>query len=142
MAAASDQGQRDRLPDRWAQRLGWAIAGLTACVLLASAGGKLARTGATLAELGRLGYDADNAVRIGVAQITGAVLYLIPGTGVLGAILITAYMGGGVAAHLIAGDPVGVPVLTAGATWLGLILRDPDVRRVVPWKRRHANAAW
>lgn len=102
--------------------------------LLYSAATKFLRTPAALAEFEHLGYPATVIVPIGLAQSLGVVLYLVPRTAVLGAVLITAYMGGGAAVHLRAGDPVIIPIATAVVAWTGLIGRDPLVRSVMPWR--------
>ncbi len=118
---------------------GWAISGGVGIFLLHSAGTKFLRTSAALAEFEHLGYPDSVILPIAVAQLLGILLYLIARTAVLGAVLITAYMGGGTAIHLHPGDPVVIPITTAILAWTGLVLRDPLVRSVMPWRTRHAH---
>ena len=65
------------------------------------------------------------------------VVYLIRRTAVLGAILLTGYLGGAVAAHVRAGDSLFTiifPVILATTLWGGLYLRDKQLRQLVPWR--------
>ena len=67
------------------------------------------------------------------------ILYRIPNTAVLGGILLTGYLGGAVATHVRAGDPlfshVLVPVYFAALLWGGLYVRDERVRALIPFRR-------
>ena len=66
-----------------------------------------------------------------------AILYLVPQTAVLGAILLTGYLGGAPATHVRINDPTWVvPVVTGVLLWLGLYLRDEKLRALVPLRRR------
>lgn len=114
--------------------IGWTITAAVSLYLLSSAATKFLGTAATLAEFEHLGYPRSVIFPVAFTQMLGILLYLMPRTGTLGAVLITAYMGGGAAIHLRAGDPVIIPIATAVLTWIGLILRDPRVRSVMPWR--------
>lgn len=75
-------------------RTGWGIAGLLGLMMIASAAMKLANSQQVLKEMvGRLGYPADVTRILGVVEIACIVLYLIPRTSVLGAVLLTGYLG-------------------------------------------------
>jgi hypothetical protein len=83
----------------------------------------------------QLGYSANTIVPIGVVLLVCTVLYLIPKTSVFGAILVTGFLGGAVATHVRAGTgafPVVFPVILGGLLWLGLYLRNPSLRLLVP----------
>src|SRR6202008_4408948 len=67
---------------------------------------------------------------LGIIEISVAVLYLIPRTAFLGAILTTAYLGGAVWTHLRVGDPWFFPIIVAVLMWLGLALRHPVIFRL------------
>jgi hypothetical protein len=67
-----------------------------------------------------------------IVEIAVALLYAIRKTAVLGAILITAYLGGAVATHVRAGEPFYLPILVAVAVWASLYLRDGRVRKLLP----------
>jgi hypothetical protein len=83
----------------------------------------------------KYGYPAGVARPILVVEIVCAILYLIPQTAVLGAILLTGYLGGAVSTHVRAGEPFWFPVLFGVLVWLGLYLRDARVRGLVPLRR-------
>jgi hypothetical protein len=63
----------------------------------------------------------------------------VPRTATIGAILLTAYLGGAVATHVRVGDPFAIPVVLGVMVWLGLWLRDESLRRITPL--RFAGAA-
>ena len=81
------------------------------------------------------GYPAYVARPLLAVEVVCAVLYLIPQTAVLGAILLTGYLGGAVATHVRVGEPYGMAVLFGVLVWLGLYLRDGRVRELVPFRR-------
>ncbi|SRR5579883_2511933 len=79
----------------------------------------------------RLGYSEGVIVPLGVVLLVSTVLYLIPRTSVLGAILLTGYLGGAVATHLHHGDSsfeIVFPVIFGAVLWSGLVLRDARLR--------------
>jgi hypothetical protein len=73
---------------------------------------------------------------IGIIELACVALYLIPPTAALGAVLIAAYLGGAVLAHMIGGQPVWAPILVAVVAWLGLYLREPRVRALFPLQKQ------
>jgi len=83
----------------------------------------------------QLGYPESVILGLGIVLITCTVLYIIPPTSVLGAILLTGYLGGAVATHVRVGEglfPVLFPVIVGVLIWGGLYLRDERVRTLVP----------
>jgi hypothetical protein len=83
----------------------------------------------------KLGYQESSIVGIGVVLLISVALYVLPRTNVLGAILLTGYLGGAVASHLRAGDgwfEILFPVVFGALAWIGLYLRDPKVRALAP----------
>jgi hypothetical protein len=88
--------------------------------------------------MSQYGYPANAARPIMLTQILCTLLYLIPQTAVLGAILLTGYLGGATATHVHAGEPFWFPVAFGVLVWLGLFLRDPRLRKLVPWRRLKA----
>lgn len=119
----------------WSHRAGWAVVAGVCLLLTVSAARKLLKPPGVVEELARLGFGPDTVTWIGVVQLVSIALYLFPRTAVLGAILQTAYMGGGTAVHMKAGDSVLLPVGVGVLVWLGLFLRDERVRAMVPWRR-------
>jgi len=81
----------------------------------------------------RLGYPDSLVPIIGVIELLCAATYLFPLTAVLGAILMTGYLGGAVASHRRIGDPTWpAPVLFGAMVWGGLYLRDRRLRELLP----------
>ena len=81
---------------------------------------------------GHLGFAESAVTGIGLLELVCIVLYAIPATSLLGAVMVSAYMGGAVASHVRVGDPYLVPILLAALAWLGLYLRDARVRKLLP----------
>lgn len=123
----------DKRPPSWFQSAGHAATGLAALVLLGSAVAKLIKHQAVLGELGgKLGYPEATIQPIGALEVAIAVLLVVPRTSILGALLVTAYLGGATAAHVRVGDPFVVPVLLGVVVWAGMWMRDARVRALVP----------
>lgn len=80
-----------------------------------------------------LGWKSDIMLYIGIVELACAVIYLIPRTAVLGAILVTAYLGGAVATHVRVGDQFFIPILLGMAAWGGLYLRDARIAALLFW---------
>ena len=87
----------------------------------------------------KLGYPETVIVPLGIILLTCTILYVIPRTSVLGAILLTGYLGGAVATHVRVGDPlfthVLFPVYLGVLIWGGLYLRDDRLPALIPLKR-------
>lgn len=83
-----------------------------------------------------LGVPMSLAFGLGVLEATCALLYLIPRTAVLGAILLTGYLGGALMTHLRVGDPFWMQPLVGVVLWGGLWLRDPHLRALMPIVRQ------
>ena len=86
-----------------------------------------------------LGLPVSLSVSLGILLLTCTVLYAIPRTSILGAILLTGYLGGAVVTHLRVGDPlfshVLFPTYLGLLLWLGLYLREDRLRALVPLRR-------
>ena len=80
----------------------------------------------------KFGYPESAATPIGIVEIACALLYTIPKTRVVGAVLVTAYLGGAVATHVRVGEPFVMPILLGILVWAGLYLRDARVRELLP----------
>jgi len=84
----------------------------------------------------RFGYSASFAPILGMLELGCVVLYAIPQTAVLGAIVMTGYLGGAVATHVRIGDPGFVIPLALGiVVWGGIYLREPRLRALLPLRR-------
>jgi hypothetical protein len=87
-----------------------------------------------------LGYKASIIGPLGILQLIILIIYLVPRTSVLGAILWTGYLGGAIATHVRVGNPLFThilfPVYVAGLLWFGLWLRDRRLRELLPVRSR------
>ena len=79
-----------------------------------------------------IGWTPAALVPLGITELIVTILYIIPQTSVLGAILITGYMGGAMATHARVGDPFYVQAAIAVLAWLGLYLREPRLWAILP----------
>ena len=107
-------------------------------VVLSSATWKLTRNPWYVAEFGRIGWPTSALNLLAGLQLGCIVLYLIPQTAILGAILLTGYLGGAIASYVRIGDPypILVPLSTSIIAWLGIYLREDRLRSLVPIRRR------
>ena len=111
---------------------GWIISAVPVLFLLMSCGMKLARAPQAVEGFKAFGYPDNIIVPLGVIELVGALLFVIPRTSVLGAVLLTGYLGGATATHVLARQSVLAPVGIGFLVWLGLILRDAEVRKLLP----------
>ncbi|HVH79323.1 MAG TPA: DoxX family protein [Stellaceae bacterium] len=120
-------------------RAGWAMSGLVILFMIFDAVGKLIVMTPVIEATRQIGYPEDLIQPLGVIALVCALLYAIPRTAVLGAILLTAFLGGAVASHLRLGDPLFSHVLfgvyVGLLAWGGLYLRDPQLRALIPLRR-------
>ncbi len=118
--------------------IGRILSGLVVLFLLVDAGFKLIRPlpAPAVEAFGKLGYPVGLAAGIGILLLVCVALYLIPRTSVLGAILLTGYLGGAVASHVRVGDPwfshALFPVYVGLLVWGGLYLREARLRDLIP----------
>src|SRR5258705_12246933 len=83
----------------------------------------------------KLGYPESTIIGMGIVLLLCTVLYLIPRTAILGAILLTGYLGGAVATHVRVGEglfSILFPVIFGVLLWGGLYLRDNRLRMLIP----------
>ena len=116
--------------------IGWAISGLTAALMLFDAAAKFAKPAQVIDAFARTGWPMRLSSTLGAILLTCAVPCLVPQTSLLGAILLTGYLGGAVATNLRIGNPLPtqtlLPVYFGGLIWIGLWVRDPRLGSVFP----------
>src|SRR5262245_5847004 len=120
---------------KWMQWTGWIVTALPALNLVMSAIFKFVQPDFMMKELARLGWTQDVMVPLGIVELACTIIYLIPQTSVLGAILLTGYLGGATATHVRVYDNFIPPVIVGVLIWLGLFFRDPRVRALIPLRR-------
>jgi hypothetical protein len=115
--------------------VGRVITGLAVLFLLFDALMKLLRIPAAVDGTRQLGYPESVVLPLGILQIVLLILYVVPRTAVLGAVLWTGYLGGAIATHVRMGNPlfshVLFPIYVAALLWGGLWLRDRRLRAVL-----------
>ncbi|MGH9801166.1 MAG: DoxX family protein, partial [Blastocatellia bacterium] len=116
----------------WAGRI---LSGWVVVMLLFSGVMKLAKPASLAQEFARLGYQEQAAFGIGILELACVVVYLIPRTAVLGAILLAGYLGGAIATHVRISDPFIPPLVGGVLVWAGLYFRDERLRALIPLKR-------
>ncbi len=117
---------------RWTGRI---LSTVPCLLLLFSAVMKLIKPAGTAEGFAHLGIPLTHATGLGILEIACTVIYLIPRTSVLGAILLTGYLGGATLTHLRVGDPFLMQPLLGVLLWGGLFLREPRLRALIPLKR-------
>ena len=117
--------------------IGWVISALPVVMLLMSAMMKFLKAEAVIKSFDHLGYSPDLALLLGTVELVCTALYVIPQTSVLGAILLTGYLGGAVATHVRIGESLEVigPFAFGVFVWLGLLLRERRLRGLLPLRR-------
>jgi len=121
-------------PALWGGRV---LSALPVLMLLFSASGKFLKPPEVVEGFARLGYPESLALGLGIVEVGCTLIYLLPRTSILGAILLTGYLGGATATHVRVGDPLSVfiiPVILGVLVWGGLYLREPRVRVLIPLK--------
>jgi hypothetical protein len=121
---------------KWGGRV---LSGLAVAFLIFDSIGKLLQVQPVIDGTISLGYPRDVVFGLGVTLAICVLVYLIPRTSLLGAVLLTGYLGGAVATHVRVGNPlfthVLFPAYIAALLWSGLMLRDPRLRVFIPWRR-------
>jgi hypothetical protein len=115
----------------WAGRI---MSAVPALFLLVDGAMKLVKPASVVEATVRLGYPESVIFGLGIVLLTCTVVYLVPRTSVVGAILLTGYLGGAVATHVRFGDgwfPIFFPVILGVLLWGGLFLRNDQLRSLL-----------
>jgi hypothetical protein len=122
---------------RWTARI---LQGIVIFLLLLDAFGKLAALPPVVAGTAGLGYPVRFVVVIGLIEALCVALYAVPATSALGAVLLTGYLGGAVASHVRIESPlmthILAPVYVGIVLWIGLLLGDERLRRMIATRGR------
>jgi hypothetical protein len=126
--------------NKWMPRAGWAMSGLMIAFMLFDSIAKLALERHVIAATTEIGYPLHAIQPLGAVALVSTLLYAIPRTAILGAILLTGYLGGAVASKMRIDDPLLSSVLFGVyfgvLVWGGLWLRDDLLRALIPLRRR------
>lgn len=110
----------------------YVLSAIPVLILLFSGSLKFVKPEGMQEGMDHLGWRMDQATALGIIEISCTIIYLIPRTAVLGAILIAAYMGGAIATHMRVGDAFVIQIGVGVLAWLGLWLREPRLKALLP----------
>ncbi len=138
-SAVAIPAPRTRKPGKLAFILGWVLSALpilligVSNLLMVAFGVNREMSEKGMAEQG---FAPETVIPVAIAGMLSAFLYAIPQTALLGTILLTGFFGGAVCVHVMSQDGMWfAPVIAGVITWLGIYLRDPRVRDLVPIRK-------
>jgi hypothetical protein len=119
-----------------ARYAGWGLTALSTLFLLMDGGMKLIGATVSVEATTALGFTAEQVPLLGAVLVASAILYVVPATSILGAILVTGYLGGAVAINMRQGTPLASHMLfgvyLGVLVWAGVYLKTPALRRILP----------
>lgn len=140
IAASVNNMSNERTLDKTSKlrrAIGYALSAPPVLLMLVSSLMKLSRAAMVVNGFAKAGMSPEVVTIIGLVELLCVVVYLVPATAVLGAILITGYLGGAIMVHVRAGEVAFVvPLLLGMMAWGGLYLRDPRIAELIPFRKR------
>jgi DoxX-like family len=120
--------------NRWLMWAGWLVSIWPVFVVATSAHWKLTHNPAYLKMFVQIGWPDSVLTLLACLQLGAIILYIFPSTAVLGAVILTGYLGGAIGAYVRIGHyyPVTVPLSTSMIAWFGIWLRDARLRTLLP----------
>ena len=130
--------------ERWIVWAGRIVSLLPVLIVLMSSRWKLTSNPWYVQEWGRIGWKTQDLPFIASLQLGAVLLYVIPRTSVLGAVILTGYLGGAIATYVRIGElyPPLVPLTKALLAWLGIYLREKRLRQLLPIRTRTPKQSW
>ena len=119
--------------------VGRGISVLVSLVFLMSAFMKLKGGAEVMQGMAHLGLPESLILPLAILEVSCVVIYLIPATSILGAILLTGYIGGAICTHLRVGDPFFIQIALGIVVWLGLYLRENRLKALIPLRTRQIS---
>ena len=119
--------------------VGRGISVLVSLVFLISAFMKLKGGAEVMQGMAHLGLPESLILPLAILEVSCVVIYLIPATSILGAILLTGYIGGAICTHLRVGDPFFIQIALGIFVWLGLYLRENRLKALIPLRTRQIS---
>ena len=117
----------------WVGRI---LSTLPVLMLIMSAVMKFVKPDGFAENFSKIGFPVDVATPLGIVELVSTILYVIPQTAVLGAILLTGYLGGATAVHVRLQESSFVaPVIMGVVLWIGLYCREDRIRALIPFRR-------
>lgn len=108
---------------------GWALTIALALLFTLSASMKLMQNETTVAQASSIGLSATTYLFIGIIEIISLILFILPRTGVLGTLLLVAYLGGAIVTHLEHQQPIAMAVAVQIVLWITAFLRFPELKQ-------------
>lgn len=115
------------MTDKKLKTIGWVLTAILGALFIMSATLKLTQNETAVAQAAALGIPATTYQLIGLVEIVSFLLFIYPRTGMVGALLLIAYMGGAIATHLQHQQPVAMPIAIEILLWITAALRFPEV---------------
>lgn len=109
--------------------IGWALTGILAFVFISSAFMKLTGSEEVVKGAASMGLTAGTMQLIGIIEIGSILLFIFPRTGLLGTLLLAAYLGGAIVTHLEHGQPFMIPVIIEVILWITAVIRFPELSK-------------
>jgi DoxX-like family len=107
--------------------INWVLAGLVAFIFIGSAVSKLTASAEALAGAAKFGLSASTYAILGVIELMAVALFLYPRTGILGTLLLVAYMGGAISTHVEFAQPLMAPIAISAFVWIVAVVRFPEL---------------
>lgn len=109
--------------------INWVLAGLVAFIFIGSAVSKLTANAEALEAAAKFGLNATTYKILGVIELIAVGLFLYPRTGILGTLLLAAYMGGAISTHVEFAQPLIAPVIISAFLWTTAAIRFPELSK-------------
>lgn len=115
-------------PNKLKSIIYWVLTGLIAFVFLGSAVGKFTANAEALKAAENFGLDAKSYTLLGIIEVISVILFMVPRTGIIGTLLLAAYMGGAIATHLEHGVSIVAPCVIQSFLFIVAFYRFPELR--------------
>lgn len=115
--------------------VGWTVTVLVSLLFLLSASMKVIGGLEVSQGMEHLGLPESMILPLAILELLCVLVYAVPATSVLGAVLLTGYLGGAICSHWRVDDPVLVPIVLGLFVWLGIFLREPRLKALLPFRR-------
>ena len=113
---------------KYKRLIDWSLAALVSLLFVGSSIGKITGNEDALKMAVQIGLDASTFKLLGILELSSAILFLIPRTGILGTLLLAAYMGGAIAVHSSHGISIVAPTVIEAFIWIAAIVRFPELK--------------
>ncbi len=115
------------MTERTKNIVNWVLAGLVAFIFIGSAVSKLTANAEALEAAAKFGLSASTYSLLGIIELVAVALFLYPKTGIIGTLLLVAYMGGAIATHVEHSQPLAAPIAISAFVWVVAVVRFPEL---------------